>query len=120
MPTIRQARLAELVRTEIVALVEQELQDPALETVRVRGVELSRDRRIIRVKVAHGDDAVAAEQVLRALRRSRGWCRRELAERQVMQRVPDLRFDYDRDAQSARRVLDLLDSLDLDRTGNGS
>lgn len=119
MPTIRQARLAELVRTEIVALVEQELQDPALETVRIRGVELSRDRRIIRVKVTHGDDAVAEEQVLQALRRSRGWCRRELAERQVMQRVPDLRFDYDRDTQSARRVLDLLDRLDLDRTGDG-
>ena len=120
MPTIRQARLAELVRTEIVALVEQELQDPALETVRVRGVELSRDRRIIRVNVTHDDDAVAEEQVLQALRRSRGWCRRELAERQVMQRVPDLRFDYDRDAQSARRVLDLLDNLSLDRTGDGS
>ncbi|MCY3658895.1 MAG: 30S ribosome-binding factor RbfA [Caldilineaceae bacterium] len=114
MPTIRQARLVGLVRTEIVALVEQELQDPALETVRVRGVELSRDRRIIRVKVTHDDEAVSEENVLQALRRSRGWCRRELAERQVMQRVPDLRFDYDRDARSARRVLDLLDSLDLD------
>ena len=117
---IRQARLAGLVHTEIVALVEQELQDPALETVRVRGVELSRDRRVIRVKVIHDDDAVSAEHVLQALRRSRGWCRRELAERQVMQRVPDLRFDYDRDAQSTRRVLDLLDSLDLDHAGNDS
>ena len=120
MPTIRQARLTELVRTEIMALVEQELQDPVLETVKVRGVELSRDRRIIRVKVTHGDDAVAVESVLQALRRSRGWCRRELAERQVMQRVPDLRFDYDRDAQSARHVLNLLDNLDLDRAGDGS
>ncbi len=114
MSSMQQQRVSELVRQEMVILIEQDLQDPVLDTVKVAEVLVSRDRRSVRVHVTHDDAAVTPEEVLRALQRAQGYCRRELAARHILRVVPECHFVYSDAEKTASRVHAILDSLDLD------
>ncbi len=114
MNSMHQARISELVRQEMVILIEHDLQDPALDTVKVDTVLVSRDRRSVRIHVTHDDAAVTPEEVLRALQRAQGYCRRELAARHILRVIPECHFVYSDDEKTASRVHAILDSLRLD------
>lgn len=114
MSNIYQARVAHLLREELAILIEQDLQDPALDTVQVRGIQVTRDRKHARVYVSHDDADVDRTAVLQALHRALGYCRRELAARNVLRKVPELQFVYSDAEKAAARVHALLDALELD------
>lgn len=115
--SIRLERVAELIRQEMTGLVEQELQDPALASVRVQEIWMSRDLKVAHIKVTHDDAAVEVDEVLRALKRARSYCRRELAARNLLRAVPHLNFIYNDTEREAARVHALLDELDLNAHG---
>ncbi len=114
MSNTSQQRITELIRQEMVLLIEQELQDPLLDSVRVNDVVVSRDRRSVRILVTHDDPAVSPQEVLRALRRAQNYCRRTLAARHILRIVPECHFGYSDAEKTASRVHAILDSLELD------
>ncbi len=111
---MHQQRVSELVRQELAILIEQDLQDPILDSVRVNEVVVARDRRSVRVWVSHDDPAVSVEEILQALRRAQGYCRQELAARHILRVVPDCHFIYSDAEKRASRVHAILDSLELE------
>src|SRR4051812_25058607 len=95
----RHARLQELIREEIVALLRDEVRDPLLEPVRVTSVVLSVDYRHARVHFARlrpsQEPAAVLHDVQLALLRATPFLRARLAESLDLKRVPDLRFVFD-------------------------
>ncbi len=91
----RHLRVQGLVLEELRALLRDDVQDPALSSVRVTAVVLSVDYRHARVHFvlrAGREDAPAVE---RGLERVTPFLRARLADAIEMKRVPDLRFVFD-------------------------
>jgi ribosome-binding factor A len=98
----RHARLQELLRREIEALLRDDVGDPHLEPVRVAGVVLSIDYRHARVHYTilrgHEGDDIDRASVAQALGRVTAFLRSRLAETIDLKRIPELRFVFDAEA----------------------
>jgi ribosome-binding factor A len=92
----RHLRVQGLIFEELRSLLRDDVQDPALERVRVRAVVLSVDYRHARVHFVLCDHLTAdARAAQRALERATPFLRARLADAIEMKRVPDLRFVFD-------------------------
>ena len=117
MASIQQERMSQLLLEEIKAIIEQDLQDPVLDSVQVWKVKVGADRRNAKIFVYHQDPAYSRGQVLQALNRAKNYCRHQLTYRNVIGRVPDCHFTYSDAERAAAQVQDLLDSLELEPDG---
>lgn len=87
----RHARLSDVLREELDALLRDDVADPALDDVRVAWVELSPDYRSAKCHVVT-PRAVTPESVARALERATPFLRRNLVDAVELKVVPALRF----------------------------
>jgi ribosome-binding factor A len=87
----RHARLEALIKDELISLLGDEIDDPALAGVSVAHVTLSIDYRHARVYFRVGEGG-SNERVARALERAAGFFRARLADAVDLKRIPELRF----------------------------
>lgn len=104
----RHARVAERIREEVSLILQNRAKDPGLGAVTVTDVTVTADLKIARVhySVLGGEEERLA--VRDALRRSRGFIRRELAGVLGMRYSPDLQFLYDPSYERGARIETLL------------
>ncbi len=117
-PTIRQRRVAELLKEELAVLLELEVADPRLQFVNVTAVEVTPDLRWAKVYVTTLDEEESYPEVLEALDHARGFLRSSLAERIRLRRVPDLAFYVDDVLSRARRIDALLEQIQREKAAN--
>ncbi len=117
-PTIRQRRVAELLKEELAVLLELEVADPRLQFVNVTAVEVTPDLRLAKVYVTTLDEEESYPEVLEALDHARGFLRSSLAERIRLRRVPDLAFFVDDVLSRARRIDALLEQIQREKAAN--
>jgi len=104
----RLARVAERIREEISLILQHRVKDPGLEGVTVTDVTMTGDLKIARVhySVRGGEEErIAARD---ALRRSRGYIRKELGGALQMRYSPDVTFHYDTSFEKGIRIDALL------------
>ncbi len=118
-PTIRQRRVAELVKEELAVLLELEVADPRLQFVNVTAVEITPDLRLAKVYVTTLDEEEEYPEVLAALEHARGFLRSSLASRIRLRRVPDLAFYVDDVLSKARRIDALLEQIRKEKETGG-
>ncbi len=111
MPTIRQRRVAELVREELAQILEFEVEDPRLRGITVTDVEMTGDLRMAKVYFTMIGGEEEYEEAFLALDRARGFLRTTLAARVRLRYVPALEFYRDDLLEQARRIDELLDKL---------
>lgn len=94
---VRGSRLEELFREELNSLLNNEINDPALESARVTWVELSHDGSRTRIWFALRDQAEMFDvaDVQTAFARASGFLRSRLCDALGLKRMPELRFRYD-------------------------
>lgn len=110
----RMLRVNELVREHLVEILRREVSDPELAKLVITSVDVSKDLSIAHVLVRHlsaTDDEKARKGVLLRLRKAAPRLRRALSTRIDLKKLPELRFDYDRGADAALRVAELLDEI---------
>jgi ribosome-binding factor A len=104
----RPTRVAERIREEVSLILQNRVKDPGLGGVTVTDVVVTGDLKIARVhySVLGGD----AERLLArdALRRSRGYIRRELGRVLQMRYSPDINFHLDTTYEKGERIARLL------------
>src|SRR4030065_2513132 len=104
----RATRVAERIREEVPLILENRVKDPGLGGVTVTDVVVTNDLKIARVhySVLGGDE----ERLLAgdALRRSRGYIRRELGRVLQMRYSPDINFHLDTTYEKGERINRLL------------
>ncbi|MCC6798908.1 MAG: 30S ribosome-binding factor RbfA [Anaerolineae bacterium] len=108
--TIKQQRVATLIRNILSTLLMTEVTDPALESVTVTDVKIDREFEYADVYVYALDDQA---EVMAGLARANGYLRRELAQRIRLRNVPVLHFHWDVTMERGERIDSLLQSLDL-------
>jgi ribosome-binding factor A len=116
----RMLRVNELVREHLVEILRREVSDPELTKLVITSVDVSKDLSIAHVLVRHlaaTDDEKARKGVLVRLRKVSPRLRRALSTRIDMKKLPELRFDYDRGADAALRVAELLQEIEREPHG---
>src|SRR3989338_2825810 len=107
MESHRIKKVEEAYKNEIAQLLLFEAHDPLLTSVRVTHVSLTPDLRIARIYYDVSGPAVKRNEVLKGLRRSKGFLKKELAGRIKLRFMPDLEFHYDEAAELNQRVEEL-------------
>jgi ribosome-binding factor A len=105
---LRLARLRELLRAEISAIVQKEMKDPRIGFVSVTDVEVSPDLRHAKVFVSILGDEAAKAKTMAGLANAQGFIRTELGGRIRLRRVPELLFRLDESIEHGARVQRLL------------
>jgi len=116
----RPERLEDQVHFLLSTLVQRELRDPELGFVTLTAVRLSPDRSVARVYFTvlppNGGDQEAQDAITRkALGRSAGFLRTQLAARLKMKRVPELRFFPDGTLEDGNHLETLLAEIEKER-----
>jgi ribosome-binding factor A len=109
--TQRTARLDELLREEISAIIRREVDDPRVGFVTITDVEVSPDLSHASVWVSLIGSPAERRQSMRALAGAMPFVRRRLG-RLRLKRIPQLHVKEDRTAERGTRVLRLLDQLE--------
>ena len=108
----RQERVADLLRDEVMDIIQREMSDPRLGLVSVTRVEMSPDMKDARLFVSvYGDDDEQARALV-ALNNAAGFIRRTLAPRLRMRVIPDISFRLDRSMAHAENVARILRELE--------
>jgi len=104
----RPERVGHLIQAELAALFLRHTHDPRLHDVTVTAVRMSPDLRVARVyfRTLGGDEA--REPTQRALARAATFLRGAVGRALGLRVTPELRFEYDTQPDTARRLEDLL------------
>jgi ribosome-binding factor A len=113
----RTARLDELLREEISAVIRREVDDPRIGFVTITDVEVSPDLRHASVWVSVIGSADEKRQTLRALSRAMPFVRRRLGVLRL-KRIPELHVKDDTTSARGTRVLQILDELEQGGEGD--
>ena len=114
MPTIRQQRVAERIRSELSDLLLRETKDERLSMVTVTDVTIDREFEYAHIYVAAMGDQDRRSEVMHALEHAKGFLRSQLGGRIQLRRTPDLRFHWDASLEHGERISELLDKLALE------
>lgn len=116
----RMLRVNELVREHLVEILRREVSDPELAKLVITNVDVSKDLSVAHVLVRSlgaNDDEKARNAVIGRLRKAAPRLRRALSTRIDLKKLPELRFAYDRGADAAMRVAELLDEIKQEPRG---
>lgn len=109
----RADRLSRQLRSELAAIIDQELDDPRVGSLVLTGVRLSRDLGYATVYIHSTEDPSRREAQVKCLNSARGFLRRQLSSQLAhLRRVPELHFEFDRSAEAGMRVEELLADME--------
>jgi ribosome-binding factor A len=104
----RRERLNEQLRREISQIVMAEVQDPRVGALSVTRVSAAPDLTLARVFVQLMGEESERKETLAGLKAATPFIRTTLGQRVPMRRVPELRFEPDRNLEHALRIERLL------------
>ncbi len=114
----RLERINNLLRQEISQLLRSQVNDPRLNNfISITKVFVSPDLRKAKVLVSVLGTEAQKKEVLAGFASASGFLRRELAQRLVLKRVPELSFVIDESIEQGTKVLKLIDQLSETKSG---
>ncbi|HEY5766032.1 MAG TPA: 30S ribosome-binding factor RbfA [Candidatus Deferrimicrobiaceae bacterium] len=114
----RHVRVAERIREEISLILQNRVKDPGAGSITVTDVTVTPDLRMARVFYSVLGDEEMRKAARDALRRSKGYIRRELGQVLRIRYSPELTFLYDATFEKGVRIERLLRETGS-REGNG-
>jgi ribosome-binding factor A len=108
MPSVRQAKVAEMIKRELAEIFQREMRDPRLALASVTDVEVARDFTAAKVFVSVIGDEKEKAEALRALQGASGFLRGQLGRAIDLRTVPALSFRYDTGIERGVRMFELL------------
>lgn len=108
----RRERVGDLLRDEVMEIIQREMSDPRLGFVSITHVELSPDMHYARMMVSVFGSRDEQAQTVVALNNASGFIRRLLAPRLRMRTIPDVSFRLDTSMQHAEDVARILKELE--------
>ncbi len=108
MPTIRQARVGEMIKRDLAEIMQKEITDPRLALVSVTSVDVAQDFSIAKVFISSIGDEQEKVAALKALQGAAGFLRGRLGHMLDLRTVPKLVFRYDIGVERGVRMFELL------------
>lgn len=105
----RDNRISEELKKEISDILFQDIKDPDIGFVSIIKTDVSHDLRVAKVYYSvMGSDEVI-EKTQKAMKRSAGFIRREVARRMSLRYTPELVFIYDTSIEHGIRIAKILE-----------
>lgn len=108
MPTIRQAKVGEMIRRELAELLQKELRDPRLGLVSITDVDVARDFSVAKIFISVIGTPREKADALKALQGAAGFLRGHLGRAMDLRTIPALAFRYDTGIERGVRMYELL------------
>ena len=108
MPTIRQARVGEMIKRDLAEIMLREMRDPRLALVSITDVQVAKDFTIAKVFISAIGDVREKAEALKALQGAAGFLRGRLGSMLELRTVPSLSFRYDTGVERGVRMFELL------------
>lgn len=108
MPTLRQARVGEMIKRDLAEILMRDMRDPRLALVSITDVDVARDFTIAKVFISVLGDPKDKADALRALQGAAGFLRGRLGGMLDLRSVPALVFRYDTGIERGLRMNELL------------
>jgi ribosome-binding factor A len=113
--TQRTDRIDELLREEMSAILQREVDDPRIGFATITDVETAPDLRHAKVLVSVIGQAEERRATLAAMGRAMPFVRHELGKRLRLKRIPEFHLELDDSVERGTRILHLLDELEAGR-----
>jgi ribosome-binding factor A len=114
----RSQRLAEELKSEISAIIAQEIKDPRVGFATVTEVKVSPDLRHARVAVSVLGTHKERQETFDALVRATGYIRRLIGARIRLSHTPELIFTYDDSIERGERMMRLFEEMEIEDQGS--
>ena len=111
----RPDRVGEEIREEIATLLVREVKDPGIGFITLTRVKVSPDLQLVRIFYTTLGDEKSRKDTEKALARATPFLRRQIAARVRLRRVPELRFEFDRNVEHQDRIEKILLDLQAER-----
>ncbi len=108
MPTLRQARVAEMIKRDLAEILSKDVGDPRVALVSVTDVEVAQDFSIAKVFISVMGDEPEKNAAMKALRSGAGFIRGRLGSMLELRTVPMLVFRFDEGIDRGVRMFELL------------
>ncbi|MBB6053054.1 30S ribosome-binding factor RbfA [Armatimonas rosea] len=108
MPTLRQARVAEMIKRDLSEILSKDVGDPRVALVSVTDVEVAQDFSIAKVFISVMGDESEKQAAMKALRNGAGFIRGRLGAMLELRTVPMLVFRFDEGIDRGVRMFELL------------
>jgi ribosome-binding factor A len=110
----RPARVAGRIREEVSLILQNRVRDPGLESVTVTDVSVTPDLSTARIRYTVMGGEGERRAAVEALRRCKGFIRRELGKELRMRLLPEVSFQYDESLETGMRIERLLREIGTD------
>ena len=110
---IAQGRMQDRIRQILSELLLREASDPRLKHVTVTEVQLDQEMQYAITYINALGDESRQQDVMDALKKAKGFLRREVGKRVRLRNTPDLVFKWDDTLEQGERLNQLLDHLDI-------
>ncbi len=107
----RTKRVALEVRKTLSEIIHQETKDPRLDKINITEVKISKDMSIATIYftiIGADEQDDSAQDAIKALEKAKGFFRTEVGRRMNLRITPDLRFFYDKVAENAGHIEELI------------
>ncbi len=108
MPTLRQAKVGEMMKRELAEILLREMRDPRLALVSVTEVDVARDFSVAKVFISAIGTPEEKAEAIKALQGASGFLRGLLGKVMELRTVPVLVFRMDTGIERGVRMFDLL------------
>ena len=108
MPTIRQARVGEMIKRDLSEILQKEMRDPRLTMMMVTSVEVTKDFYLAKVFVSVMGTEEEKAAALKAVQGASGFLRGKLGALLELRTVPLLQFRMDKGIESGIRMFEIL------------
>jgi ribosome-binding factor A len=114
---MRAEKIARQYLREISTVINTEVKDPSLGFVTVTDVKMSRDLSRATIFVSILGEEQDKKNTIAALKRAKGFIRREMAGRVRLRFAPELEFELDISAEDLNKTLQLIESIEKGKKG---
>lgn len=107
----RPTRVALEIRKTLSEILHRETKDPRLERVNITECKISKDLSIVTVYftiIGENEQGVPAQNAIKAMEKAKGFFRTEIGKRMKLRITPDIRFFYDKAAENASHIEELI------------
>ena len=109
--TLKAEKIAGIIQKEISEIIQFSLKDPKIGFITITDVTVTNDLSIAKIYVSFLGQKPRGEAGMKALDRSRGYLRSELAKRMTIRKVPELIFKLDDSLERGNKIERIISEI---------
>ena len=109
--TLKAEKIAGIIQKEISEIIQFSLKDPKIGFITITDVTVTNDLSIAKIYVSFLGQNPREEAGMKALDRSRGYLRSELAKRMTIRKVPELIFKLDDSLERGNKIERIISEI---------